>query len=77
MLYGCLQDLLFNLRSLTEWLKSYWYWVLAGFAGLSKTLCMILPTIIGTVVPIYRDGAGPAPSCPYIRNIKFSLLIRF
>ena len=37
--------------------------------------------IIGTVVPIYRDGTGPAPSCPYIRNIEFSLsiyiLIRF
>ena len=31
--------------------------------------------IIGTVVPIYRDGAGPAPSCPYIRNIEFSLSV--
>ena len=51
---------------------------LCDFTGFSFTVCdtaslnlltlRFSPTwpkaIIGTVVPIYRDGAGPAPSCP-------------
>ena len=36
LLHVSVQDLLFNLKSLTQWLKSYWYWVLASFGGLSK-----------------------------------------
>ena len=38
------QDILFNLTSLVGWIKSNWYWVLAGFAGLSKhsEVCCVL-----------------------------------
>ena len=41
-----MQDLLFNLKSLTEWIKSYWYWVLAGFAGLSKNTTVYIMCVV-------------------------------
>lgn len=32
-----LQDILLNFTSIVEWIKDNWYWVLAGFGGLSTS----------------------------------------
>ena len=38
------QDILFDLNSIGNWLKANWYWVLAGFGGLSESHQLLLET---------------------------------